>query len=133
MPADGKRERTADGEVTDALTYEVIGAAQKVHRALGPGFRESTYHKALGRELILRRIPFESEREFEVFYEGTFCDTYRPDIVVDGTVIVELKAATGTTAVDRLQTLSYLRASGLHKALLLNFGAASPEVRRFTC
>ena len=52
----------------EALTYEIIGAAQKVHRCLGPGFKEMTYHKAMERELILRGVPFESKRSFQVIY-----------------------------------------------------------------
>ncbi len=117
-------------EIDDPLTYEIIGAGQKVHRTLGPGFGESVYHKALGKELILREIPFESEPEFEVFYEGYLCGTFKPDLVVDKKVVVELKALAEVTARDRMQTISYLKASGLRTGLLLNFGAASLEFRR---
>ena len=134
VPDAGSDERSTGTSVQaptgEALTYEIIGVAQKVHRVLGPGFKEVTYHKALERELILRGIPFESKRAFRVIYENTMCGTYEPDLVVNEEVIVELKAASKLAAVDRMQTVSYLKASGLLTALLLNFGAASLEVRR---
>ena len=130
VEGDGGR-RAAQALTGDSLTYEIIGAAQKVHGFLGSGFKEVTYHKALERELILRDIPFESKRSFHVTYEETMCGTYEPDLVVNAEVIVELKAASKLAAVDRMQTVSYLKASGLLTALLLNFGAVSLEVRRF--
>lgn len=80
---------------------------------------------------MLNGISFESQREFEVFYEGMLCGTYRPDIVVEGKVIVELKAVAGTIKEHRAQTISYLKASALPVALLINFGSASLHVRRF--
>ena len=116
----------------NAFTYAIIGAAHKVHGTLGAGFTESTYHKALSRKLMLTGISFESQREFEVFYEGTLCGTYRPDMVVEGKVIVELKAVVDTIKEHRAQTISYLKASGLPVALLINFGSSSfLQVRRF--
>jgi GxxExxY protein len=117
-------------EVSDALTYEVIGSAQKVHRTLGPGFTESTYQAALEKELTIRRIPFEAQREFKVFYEGELCGAYRPDLVLDNRIVLELKAVSVLAKEHRCQTLSYLRASTLSIALLINFGSPSLEVRR---
>ncbi len=115
----------------NALTYAVIGAAQKIHGTLGAGFTESTYHKALSKELMLTGISFESQREFKVFYEGMLCGTYRPDMVVEEKIIVELKAVVNTIKEHRAQTISYLKASELPVALLINFGSASLQVRRF--
>ena len=117
-------------EVSDALTYEVIGAAQKVHRTLGPGFTESTYQAALEKELTIRGIPFEAQQDFQVFYEGQLCSAYRPDLVIDNRIVLELKAVAALAKEHRCQTLSYLRASNLPVALLINFGSASLEVRR---
>ncbi|HOF18874.1 MAG TPA: GxxExxY protein [Phycisphaerae bacterium] len=114
----------------DALTYEIIGAAQKVHRTLGPGFSEATYQTAICKELMIRGVPFFSQKEYEVYYEGVLCGTYRPDLVVAEMVIVELKAVSELAKEHRAQALSYLRASNLPVALLLNFGSASLEVRR---
>ncbi|MCY2931890.1 MAG: GxxExxY protein, partial [Planctomycetota bacterium] len=115
-------------EVDDPLTYGVIGAAQKVHTTLGPGFVEATYQRALSLELVARKIPFDTEREFEVFYNGVLCGTYRADMVIGGTLIVELKAVTDLAQEHFAQTISYLRASGLQLALLVNFGARSLPV-----
>jgi len=118
-------------DVDDPITYGIIGAAQKVHRTLGPGFKESTYQKALSKELMIRNIWFVSQPEYQVFYEGVLCGTYQPDLVVCDTVLLELKAASTIAAEHKAQTLSYLRASGLQVALLINFGAKSLEYRRF--
>ena len=115
----------------DPLTYAIIGAAQKVHAALGPGFTESTYQAALCKELMLRDIPFQSQPEYEVFYQKTLCGVFRPDMVVYGQVVVELKAVSSLSKEHRAQTISYLRASELPTGLLINFGAASLEVKRF--
>lgn len=120
-----------DAGCDDSLTYAIIGAAQKVHRALGPGFTESTYQNALAKELILRKMAFDSQRDFSVVYEGMICGTYRPDTVVAGEVIVESKATADLVKEHHAQTISYLRASGLPTALLLNFGSPSLQVRRF--
>ncbi len=115
----------------NALTYAIIGAAQKVHGTLGAGFAESTYHNALSKELMLRGIALESQCEFEVRYEGMLCGTYKPDMVVEGKVVVELKAVVDTVKEHRAQTISYLKASGFPVALLINFVSASLQVMRF--
>lgn len=118
-------------DVDDPLTYAVIGAAQKVHTTLGPGFTESTYRRALSLELVARKMPFEVEREYEVFYQGVLCGTYRADMVVNGSLIVELKAVRDMEREHFAQLISYLRASGLLVGLLINFGAPSLQTRRF--
>jgi GxxExxY protein len=115
----------------DPVTYGIIGAAQKVHRTLGPGFAESTYQAAMEKELSLRGVAFESQRKFEVQYEGASCGTYIPDLVVSGEIVVELKAADDFAAPHFAQVISYLKASGLRAGLLLNFGTRSLQVRRF--
>jgi GxxExxY protein len=113
-----------------ALTGRVIGAAQKVHGVLGPGFPEGVHHRALCRELELERIPFESEKAYEVAYEQTVCGQFRVDVVVEGIVAVELKALSALTNDHLAQALSYLKAAHLRVALLLNFGRKSLEVKR---
>ena len=114
------------------LTYDVIGAAQKVHRTLGPGFTESVYQAALVKELMLRKIAFQSQQEFHVVYEQTLCGTYRADIVVGNAVILELKAVSSVCPEHKAQLVSYLKASGLPTGLLLNFGATSLQIRRYS-
>ena len=117
--------------IRDPVTYAIIGAAQKVHRTLGPGFSESTYQAAMERELAMRSVTFESQRQFEVQYEGVPCGTYIPDLVVAKEVIVELKAVDVFASQHLAQAVGYLRASGLRIGLLLNFGAGSLQVKRF--
>lgn len=127
-------EEPFDGPVRpspiDSLAYVVIGAAQKVHRVLGPGFTENIYQAALERELVQRKIPFESQKELQVFYEGYLCGMYRADMLVYGRLILELKAVAQLAKEHKAQTKSYMKASGLPAALLLNFGATSLEVWR---
>jgi GxxExxY protein len=123
--------RSPCGRVENPLTFAVIGEAQKVHRALGPGFTESTYKRAMAVELVAMKIPFEVEREFEVFYQGVPCGTYRADMIADSTLVIEYKAVQDFSRSDFAQTISYLRASGLPIGLLINFGAPSLQVRRF--
>jgi GxxExxY protein len=115
----------------DPTTYAIIGAAQKVHRALGPGFTESTYQAALEKELGIRGAPFESQREFQVHYEGEVCGSYIPDLLVAGEVIVELKAVEDFARPHWAQLISYLKASGLRVGLLVNSGSPSLQVKRF--
>ena len=119
------------GKPWNPLTYKIIGACQKVHRALGPGFAEGIYQKALEKELMLRNIGFCSQPDYEVYYEGMLCGRFRPDMVVEDTVVLELKAVAELAKEHRLQTIGYLKASQHPVGLLINFGAASLEVRRF--
>jgi len=112
------------------LTYSIIGCAQKVHSALGPGFPESIYHRALCLELSDAGLPFESEKACDVFYKGDNVGRFRCDLIIDSKVILEIKALAGFTNEHLAQVLSYLKASGLNLALLINFGRKSLETKR---
>ena len=104
------------------LTEVVIGAAIDVHRELGPGLLESAYQRALAHELGLRRIPFEQQRPCPVQYKGLVIDdAYRLDFLVDGLVVVELKAGDALLEVHDAQVLTYLKFTGCHIGLLMNF------------
>ncbi len=106
------------------LTEKLIGAAIEVHRELGPGLLESAYHKALEHELRLRGIPFESEKPCAVSYKGTIIENaYRLDLLVDNTVVIELKTVEGLTEVHEAQLLTYLKFTGCRIGLLFNFNA----------
>jgi GxxExxY protein len=108
----------------DDLTEKIIGAAVEVHRTLGPGLLESLYREALLIELQLRGIPAAKEVEVDVVYKGHIIKGQRPDILVAREVVVELKAVARLPEVATAQALSYLKATGLKRALLLNFSAA---------
>ncbi|MCH8204290.1 MAG: GxxExxY protein [Candidatus Hydrogenedentes bacterium] len=106
----------------DQLTERIIGAAIEVHRLLGPGLLESIYEEALCHELTLRGIEFERQVEVEVIYKGHVIKGQRIDVLVEQEVIIELKSVRSLPEVAKAQTLSYLKATLLKRALLINFG-----------
>jgi len=112
------------------LTFAIIGAAMKVHRLLGSGFLEAVYQKALAHELRARNIPFQEQVHLPVMYKGELVGDYIADFVIDGKLIVEIKAVSRLNSVHQAQAMHYLTATGLRLALLLNFGAGSLEHRR---
>ena len=112
------------------LTYQIRGALLEVYNTLGPGFREETYKLAVLSELELRGLPVAREMSFEVKYKDRVVDLYRADIIVDGKVILELKAAESLHPRHSAQLLSYLKASGLRVGLLANFGADQLKIVR---
>ncbi len=113
-----------------ALSYAIIGAAMEVHRILGPGFLEAVYQAALEHELTLRGIPFEAQKRLAVVYKDQIIGEYIADLVIDGKIILELKAVSKFTPTHEAQAHHYLAATGLHLAILLNFGAPSLEQKR---
>jgi len=112
------------------LTYAIIGAAMEVHRILGPGYLESVYEEALAYEFDLRGIPYERQVKLAVRYKDIVAGEFRADFLVDGKVVVELKAIKALTDGDEAQLLNYLKGTGYRVGLLLNFGAASLEYKR---
>jgi GxxExxY protein len=114
----GRVEPPAD---IDELAYRVIGAAIEVHRILGPGHLESIYRDALFIELGLRGIPVEREVAFDVDYKGHPVGSGRLDLLVDGKLVLELKACEGILPVHKAQAISYLRCTKRPLALLINF------------
>ena len=109
------------GEEPDELTERVIGAAIEVHREVGPGLTEIMYEEALALESELRGIQFQRQVEVAVSYKGKPIGKTRLDFLVDGRLIVELKACDSLNQVHRAQCICYLRATGLRTALLINF------------
>jgi GxxExxY protein len=104
------------------LTDAIIGAAMEVHRIFGPGLLESTYEMCLCRELAIRGIPFERQVPIPVEYKGVKLDCgYRADIVVDGAILVEIKAIDALLPIHDAQLLSYLKLGGWKIGLLINF------------
>jgi GxxExxY protein len=104
------------------LTEKVIGACIEVHRAIGPGLLESAYRRCLCHELVLRGIPFQTEFPLPIDYKGTHLDCgYKVDILVDGRLLLELKAIDKLHPIHEAQLLTYLRLGNWQIGLLINF------------
>jgi GxxExxY protein len=124
-------QMNSEREIRDPETYAIIGTAMAVHTGLGNGFLEAVYQEALEREFGKRSIPCEREKELPVFYRGERLKTsYKADFVCWGTIIVELKALQCLSGIEEAQVLNYLKASGLKKALLINFGTSQMQYKR---
>jgi GxxExxY protein len=109
----------------DELSNEIIGAAIEVHRTVGPGLLESVYEECLCRELEVRRIAFARQVPLPLEYKGVSLDCgYRMDLLVDGLVVVELKAVDKLEPIHDAQLLTYLRLSNLWLGLLINFNVS---------
>jgi GxxExxY protein len=105
----------------DQAAKLVIGAAIEVHRNMGPGYLESVYEQALAVELGLRSVRFQRQVTFALSYKGHPIGEGRLDFLVEDVLIVELKAVDELAAIHTAQALSYLKATGHHLALLINF------------
>ena len=104
------------------LSSTIIGAAIEVHKALGPGLLESVYEECLCHELSLQDLSFERQKPLPVAYKGTKLDCgYRLDIIVENTIILELKSCKKIEPIHKAQLLTYRKLSGLHLGLFLNF------------
>ena len=120
------------------LSYKIIGAAMEVHCILGPGFLEAVYQKALAHELTLRGIRFEQFKKLPVYYKGILVGEYEADFVIEGKIILEIKAVSTLHPRHEAQAINYLTATGFRLAILLNpstssgqrFGASSLEHQR---
>ena len=109
-------------EELNKLTEDIIGAAITVHRELGPGLLESAYEACLAFELVDRGLFVEKQKELPVVYRGFQVDCgFRLDLLVEGKVVVELKAVEKLHPIHEAQLLSYLKLSGCKVGLLLNF------------
>ncbi|MCS6885431.1 MAG: GxxExxY protein [Blastocatellia bacterium] len=106
----------------NGLTEQIIGAAIEVHRALGPGLLESAYEACLCYELQKRGLHAESQKPLPLVYKEVHLEVgYRVDLLVEGAVIVEVKAAEQLHPIHEAQILSYLKLSGCRVGLLINF------------
>ena len=112
------------------LTSKIIGCAMAVHRALGNGFQEVIYQRALEIEMADNGIAFSREHEMPIYYKNQQIGTRRVDFLVEGVVSVELKAIIILEDVHFAQAINYLEAYDLEVGLLINFGSKSLEVKR---
>jgi GxxExxY protein len=109
----------------NAITHEIISAAIEVHRTLGPGLLESSYTSCLQYELALHKVRFVAERSVAIVYKGITLDTrYRLDLIVEDTVVVEVKAIEQVQSVHKAEVVTYLQLTGCAVGLLINFNVA---------
>ena len=118
----------AEGKHAD-LTEKIIGAFYKVYNTLGYGFSEKVYENALAHELRKLSLKVEPQARIVVYYDGEIVGEYQADLVVNGVVIVELKAVRQLADEHEAQLLNYLKATPIEVGLLLNFGPKA-EIKR---
>lgn len=114
------------------LTERIVGCVIQVHRTLGPGFLEKIYRRALRIELRKQGLAIESEKDVVILYDGHIVGRHRLDLVVEGSIVVELKTVAALSRAHYAQTRSYLKATGLSLALLINFATPRADFRRVT-
>jgi GxxExxY protein len=128
---DTKPKTMVDNLLYPDLSYQVVGLAMEVHNRLGYGFLEKVYENAL--MILLRKAGIKAQQQcpIKVYFEGEEIGSYVADIVVDESVILELKSQDTITNADRAQTLNYLKATGYKLAIILNFGKTRLQTERF--
>ncbi|MDX1937382.1 MAG: GxxExxY protein [Flavihumibacter sp.] len=114
----------------DEITYKIIGCAMKVHNTLGNGFQEVIYQRCLAIELRKGGLDFVREKEQLIYYEGEEVGTRRADFIVEGNIMVELKALINLEDVHLAQAKNYVVAYDLPTGLLINFGAISLQYKK---
>ena len=114
----------------NGVTEKIIGCAFKVGNTLGVGFLEAVYENALVHELRKTGLLVEQQKMLEVWYDGIVVGNYRADLLVENTIIVELKAVTTLESKHFSQCMNYLKTTGLTLCLLINFGNPKVEIRR---
>jgi GxxExxY protein len=119
-----------EGGSGERVDGEDFGGGDGVHREIGPGFLESIYQRALRHELGLVSMSVEAEVDYPVMYKGKLVGRHRVDLIVEQMVVLELKASPTINQAHIAQTLSYLKATRLELALVLNFGTPSLQWKR---
>ena len=122
--------RYAEEDRVRGITGRILGCAIEVSKALGPGYLESVYEKALVLELCAAGMLAEPQKELTVFYKNEPVGLFYADVVVENIVILELKAVRAINEAHIAQTLNYLKTTGMHYALILNFGTPKLSIKR---
>ena len=112
------------------LITEVIECAKRIRRQLGPGFLEKVYKNAMVVELRKLKLNFETEKLIQVLYDGIVVGEYRTDIIVEGKLILELKATQDLSIANEVQLVNYLTSTGIDDGLLINFGSDKLQFKR---
>ena len=114
----------------DQLITEIIECAKRIRRQLGPGFLEKVYKNAMVVELRKLNLNFETEKLIQVLYDGIVVGEYRTDIIVEGKLILELKATQDLSIANEVQLVNYLTSTQIDDGLLINFGADKLQFKR---
>ena len=114
----------------DQLITEVIECAKRIRRQLEPGFLEKVYKNAMVVELRKLNLNFETEKLIQVLYDGIVVGEYRTDIIVEGKLILELKATQDLSIANEVQLVNYLTSTQIDDGLLINFGADKLQFKR---
>lgn len=120
-----------DAHGLNLLTEKIIGCAYKVSNELGCGFLEKVYENALAHELRKAGLSTEQQKPIIVRYDGVVVGEYVADLVVEGCVLIELKACKSLDDIHSAQCLNYLKATNFPICLLINFGRPKVEIKRF--
>ncbi len=116
----------------DPLSQSVIKCVFTVANTLGAGFLEKVYENALAHELRKSGLEVEQQVGIQVHYDGVVVGSYFADVVVQGSLLLEIKACKALDEVHAAQCLNYLKATGLHTCLLINFGTPKAQIRRYS-
>jgi GxxExxY protein len=120
----------ADQRRLNEITEKIIGGCYRVANELGAGFLEKVYENALAHELRKTGLAVEQQKPVRIFYDGMVAGEYLADLLIEGAVIVELKAVKSLDDVHVAQCLNYLRGADLRVGLLVNFGTPKIKIRR---
>jgi GxxExxY protein len=125
-------QQTGEGKlIAEDLTYRIRACIFAVSNELGPGFLERVYENALAIELSAAGLAVRTQCPIHVHYKGQIVGEYIADLVVEGQVLLELKAIRGISGEHEAQIMNYLRATRLKVGLLVNFGQPSVQIKRF--
>ena len=114
----------------DQLITEIIECAKRIRRQLGPGFLEKVYKNAMVVELRKLKLNYETEKRIQVLYDGIAVGEYRTDIIVEGKLILELKATQDLSIANEVQLVNYLTSTQIDDGLLINFGSDKLQFKR---
>lgn len=114
----------------DQLITEIIECTKRIRRQLGPGFLEKVYKNAMVVELRKLKLNFETEKLIQVLYDGIVVGEYRTDIIVEGKLILELKATQDLSIANEVQLVNYLSSTQIDDGLLINFGSEKLQFKR---
>ena len=114
----------------DQLITEIIECAKRIRRQLGPGFLEKVYKNAMVVELRKLKLNFETEKLIQILYDGIVVGEYRTDIIVEGKLILELKATQDLSIANEVQLVNYLTSTQIDDGLLINFGSDKLQFKR---